>query len=323
MKFCEQCGAQIPDGALLCPACGRGTQSQPPQPPAQSPQPQAAPPWGAQTPTAAPRPPKASRGSWGGRILFLLLGMVLAGAVTAALLAAGVLRLDSGAKRAAVEGPGYASAEDAARAYAEALKAGDMDAMLATFAVESYVEHFDRAAYFSDIGVVFTGLSGTLMPPADRALGLNLEGRRAQIIQPIYYQYICRLLRGTEYEDSFPVLPVLHEPEDVNALMEVLRQDTGFSGMTIGAALSPEELLPADKLESYQSYLSQRIPLFGAQDMQETCLALTIGGEDYYLFLSAVRYGGKWYNLSFTGNLGGYLGVDSASGGLAPADSVE
>ena len=157
MAFCEYCGAQLSDGALVCSVCGRGTQPQEVPTGSAPAQPQAAPSWGAQVPPpmAAPYPPKASKpsGNGSGRILFLLLGVALAGVAVAVLLAAGVLQFRSGAEPTAVkvEGPGYTSAEEAARAYAEALKAGDLNAMLSTFAVESYVEHFDMAAYIEDV----------------------------------------------------------------------------------------------------------------------------------------------------------------------------
>lgn len=325
MNFCEHCGAQIPDGALVCPACGRGTQSQPPQP-------QAQPQW-AQQPQP-PQSPKAPKGNWGGRILFLLLGLVFAGAITAALLAAGVLQFRSGAAPAAaakVEGPGYASAEEAALAYAEALKAGDMDAMLATFAVESYATHLDRAAFILSMGVVYPtfGALNAPMPPADQglALALNLEGRRIQIVQSFYYQYMNCLLHNTAYEDSFIRVTPLAEPEDVSALMELLQRNPGFSDMTIGATRSPEDLLDAERLESYlehdQTIMDRQIEQYGAQDMQDVCLELTIDGEDYYLFVLAVRYDGKWYNLSFFGQLGAYLGIEYMSGGLVPVDRIQ
>ena len=53
-----------------------------------------------------------------------------------------------------VEGNGYNSPEEALLAYAEALKTGNVDNILSTFAVETYVERFDLAEYWDNIGTV-------------------------------------------------------------------------------------------------------------------------------------------------------------------------
>src|SRR5688572_23998283 len=44
---------------------------------------------------------------------------------------------------ATAEGEGSSSAEEAVTAYTDALAAGDFDALLRAFAIETYVEHFD------------------------------------------------------------------------------------------------------------------------------------------------------------------------------------
>ena len=44
---------------------------------------------------------------------------------------------------------------------------------------------------------------------------------------------------------------------------------------------------------------------------------LDIGGEEWYQCMDVARYGGKWYNLSFIGNIGNLLGLSIFTGGLA------
>ncbi len=46
---------------------------------------------------------------------------------------------------------------------------------------------------------------------------------------------------------------------------------------------------------------------------------LDIGGEEWYQCMDVARYGGKWYNLLFSGNIGALMGLSVYTGGLVPA----
>jgi len=82
------------------------------------------------------------------------------------------------------EGAGFDSPEAAATAYLEAFKAGDLDAMVACFAVESYVEGCDYEAQLDRIGAFMYTTALTYPIPTDSGLGqeINFEARRGQII---------------------------------------------------------------------------------------------------------------------------------------------
>ena len=57
------------------------------------------------------------------------------------------------AAREPLEGPGFGSAEEAVTAYLEAMKNGDLEGMLATFAIETYVAEMDAQADLERMGV--------------------------------------------------------------------------------------------------------------------------------------------------------------------------
>ena len=76
-----------------------------------------------------------------GKVLFLLFGLIIGGAITGTVLfALGLLKFGN---PKTVEGKGYDSAEEAVIAYAEYLKDGDMDGVISTFAMESLFEDYD------------------------------------------------------------------------------------------------------------------------------------------------------------------------------------
>lgn len=328
MKFCTGCGTQLADEAQFCSVCGKRTE----EPQAQAGgaggkgQPQA----GAggagenRQPPAAPDARTAKKGP--GWILFLLLGFAAAAIVMVILLATGILRMDLGGSEPRLEGEGFDSPEEAAVAYAEYLKKGDLEGMLSTFAVESYVDNFDLEAYCELLGnfQLYTASSlGTAFPDGEGlAEKINVEMRRGTIIDRIYYQYMVGLLSGTELEVVVKagqlVTPPDQREEQLDELMRVLRQDPGFSNMKIGEALCAEDMLSEDDFERYLKNLDRSYR--GADEIQDVCLELTIDGEDYRLFIQTGRYHGKWYNLTFDGVLGSMSGISVVSGGLCPAD---
>ena len=88
------------------------------------------------------------------------------------------------------ENEGYDSPEAAVEAYVEALNRGDVDDMLATFALESFVDRCDAEAamqYFQSINPMLLAVV-----PADGAYvrSLLINARRAQIANRLFQQYI-------------------------------------------------------------------------------------------------------------------------------------
>ena len=122
MPVCNHCGAPLENDALFCTACGaaRGEAS------------------------AGPAEATGRRLS----IPFLLLGFGLA-----LLLLTGAYFLlpkeGGAAPEPRLEGPGYSSPREAAEAFLQALSEGDLDAMLSSFAQESYVQQLDKGEYLN------------------------------------------------------------------------------------------------------------------------------------------------------------------------------
>lgn len=327
MKFCTSCGTQLSDEAQFCSACGKKTE-QPPaqaddaggngQPPAQA--------VGAEESKQSPPAPNARTAKKGpGGVVFLLLGFAAAAAVMAVLFVTGILKLDLGGPEPRLEGEGYDSPEEAVTAYAEYLKEGNLEGMLSTFAVESYVENFDMAMYIEMNGIILSpramAVTGTYPWNNDPGAALNLELRRQQVCDIIYAQYISQLLAGTEYESILDGMPKpLDAPSDeAEQFIRILRRPPGFSNMKIGKALFGEDMLSESVLEQHSEILT-RPNAAKADKLQDVCLELTIDGADYFLFFQTGRYHGKWYNMDSNSTLALLLGESSARfcGGLYP-----
>lgn len=318
MKFCTSCGTQLSDEAQFCSVCGKRTEQSQVQDNGAGENKQ---------PPAAPDARAAKKGP--GWIVFLLLGFAAAAIVMAILLAAGILRMNLGGSESRLEGEGFDSPEEAVVAYAEYLKEGDLKGMLSTFAVESYVENVDMEAFYEQMGFFDLSSKNSLGMAFPNGEGLaeeiNVEMRRGSIINMIYSQHMTRLLPGTEFGElleraNLPFGQRDQWEEQAEKLVRALRQDPGFSDMEIGETFCAEDMLSEDKFEGYLKNLDRVSAYYGADELQDICLELTIDGADYQLFVQTGRYHGKWYNLTFNSALGAVSGVSLLSGGLYLAD---
>ena len=86
------------------------------------------------------------------------------------------------------EGDGYATADEAAVAYANAFARGDVMGMLSTFAVESYVDHFDSEAYLSYIRIYRPTNAQAMLPlPYQEGYGRQLGSWTAFLLSPTIF----------------------------------------------------------------------------------------------------------------------------------------
>ncbi len=173
----------------------------------------------------------------------------------------------SGVAAKKFEGDGFDSPEAAVMAYVEAFIAGDVTAMLSTFAIESYIDNTDRVALLERIrGVSLRELH--MIPLAnDDIRELEIANRYGLLAESLLYQYLS-----------------YHVPEEYN--------------------------------ERFERTLQLHAEGYGCDELRNMIVQLNIGGEDYLLCMDCVRYGDKWYNCSFSGVLGSYIGISSSYAGL-------
>lgn len=338
--FCEYCGNELAPESKFCVHCGMeqpfaSTTVQPaPNHPAQ--------------PVRAAKPRPKGKG-----LLFGLGGAVLGAALLAViLLAAGVFSSGGGSK---IEGPGYSTPEDAAKAYLTGLKNQDVDAMVSAFAVESYAEHYDFEAYLDRMQSY--GLYYEMLFPNtnEYTRQLNIENRKNSITSNIIRQY---MLYNAPEDLTKGITLDLSDSDDLADFIKEFEHDTKdyrFKDLTVTAALSsvnlpddPEdaldalmEQLPEDVqddllddvseddlehvLEIYlsdknQDNIEQQVKAYGveAEDVANVAVIFEADGDTWVFCPQAIRYNGKWYLQSLSGNIAAIGGMDVFTGGIVP-----
>ena len=332
--FCSNCGQKLQDTARFCVRCGAPTGPAagpapvpPPVSPAAAPDP--VPP---ERPAAAPAPvptgpdgvdlalKEMNPGRKSGRFAGFLIGVVAAAVVFAVVLALTVGLPWGDGDAAAVEGAGFDTAEDAAEAYLAALQEGDLDGMLSAFAMETYVENMDLAAYVDRPKVYHS-----VMPlPGDSGYvaRLNLEKRRSDVTNTITYQY------WTLTDPDSPILqlaPLPLEEESAASFLQRLeppRAMETLSGLTVGDFRRPELVSQSYGSTSNRKNLENRALVYGAEEIQPLAVEVTAGGREYLFCPDAIRYGERWYLLNLNGNLSILLSGSSTAGGFIPMEEL-
>lgn len=227
---------------------------------------------------------------------------------------------------AQVQGSGYDSAEEAVRAYVNALNRKDYDAMLSTFAVESYVEHYDLGAMVDRLQEYRMTYTMNITNENELARGILKTRRINEINSMIEYQYfkiigVDELLadEGKDLMESFGLAE--SDFENGSELIETLFQNAKRldsvsieAGSRIDPTLLFERYYDARNMENIQRQKN----IIGADELENICMNVTINDTLYYLFADCICFSGKWYLHSFNCNLSSALGVNPYSGGLAP-----
>lgn len=324
--YCVKCGNKIEESDVFCGKCGqsisphkvadgaatsRQDESAPPQTNCQP---------SVQPPAASPKPTtKIPKGKY---LLFGACGTAVGAILLAFILfVAGVFASADGGT---IEGPGFATPEDAAKAYLNGLRDQDMNAMISAFAVESYVAHYDLEAMVERIRSYQPTLEVRLPNTSEYTRQLNIASRRNQIAGTIANQYMS--YNAPDALNEF--LPtVLEDPEAVADFMEEFERETEiyvFDDLVITDVLQPEDISDQYLYEANQENLTKQAKAFGAGADEVDNLAITFAanGQTWLFCPQAVRYDGRWYLQSLQGNLANLLGMSVFTGGIAPADML-
>ena len=241
-----------------------------------------------------------------------------------ALMLAAIPAFGEGTETGALEGPGFDSPEEAVSAYLEALKNGDAEGMLSTFAIETYVAEMDAQAYLERMWA-FTPGDFRGAPVSDPYMRqIAVYQRQADLADELYSQYLFYSWPEAYGEFSADALKLNGEAE-VEAFLSALSASTFTS--TLGSLEIVEFVEPAELSDLYlnernQQTIAGQAASYGCDELVNVAAKLDVGGEEWYQCMDVARYGGKWYNLSLSGNIGILLGMSSYAAGLAPASEL-
>ena len=278
--------------------------------------------------TPAPEPRKKSSG----KFVFFMIGLAL-GVCATAVLVLSLAQMRGGiGKTARLEGKGYDTPEEAVTAYAEYLKAGDYNGVISTFAMESFEENYNVEEFYDRIRAfspaIATGGQQLVMLGNDSALttSVNLENRRAYISSNVFRQMIVPMaaqVDDEELESTFMsgITFVISDDDDLETVMEFLGSDPGFENIEIGNFLDQSDF-DFDSKRVLKEYNKYKEKAWGG-DIENICMKLEIGRDDYIIFMTCVCYDDKWYIAEFGNYFSMACGIPTQAAGFCPEDSIE
>ena len=217
------------------------------------------------------------------------------------------------------EGEGYESPEEAVVAYLEALKKGDVEGMLATFAIETYVAEMDAQAYLERLGVFQPSYEIRMPLGGDYQRQVAVAARYGQLAESLASQWM--LYSWPEGYAAFDGASVaLSEDGDAEAFLAGLAEGDAaalWQEMEVVGFVEPERM--SSQYSDGSQSRARQAASHGCDEIVSVVAKLDIGGEEWYQCMDAARYGEKWYNLSLVGYIGHLMGLSLYSGGLVPA----
>lgn len=271
---CLQCGHKITRKQSFCSSCGAAAPECPPKKP-------------------------------------LPLKLVLCIALSLSLLA-NIILLCTQNSSSKFEGNGFSSPEAAITAYAKAFRDGDIEKMISTFAIESYVNCFDLEEYISTVGF-YSFYNAEIGFPNESNYQelLNQYTRQNYIVGQIKNGYFTL----TNIDNSKATYTFFRDNRDaeIETFLNQLNYpnlDKKLSRIKIGNVLDKDDF-------STNEYYSKRLKNYSYLNVEEFCdtaIEIEFDGEQYYLFMLTAKIDGKWYNISFNSPLGILNGMDAFSG---------
>lgn len=344
--FCSNCGKQVREGAKFCSACGKEMQRKT----AEEPELQE----NATSTMEMKQAGKKKKGGFKQFVAGLFCGVIIFSVIAAVLLAKGGFVFDTAndtgylftgryrgtnvvaedasvepAPEITIEGVGFDTPEEAAVAYLEAMKAGDVGQILSTFAVETYVDNFDFAGminYYKSYSFSYQQRLDTI-DTYTRAL--NIGKRTSDLYEALTRQYVYlsdeemadRVWNMISISESYEGAEYAY-PEDF--IDELMNQEwlSKLSKMEIGEVYSRDEIFylmdfDEEKEEHYFEYIGRECWKYGCEDITDLAVEFQLDGENYCLIMQVACYGDKWYNQSLYGYFSSIFGLSTMNAGMA------
>jgi len=219
--------------------------------------------------------------------------------------------------RGRIEGPGFDSAEDAVLAYLDAFSNADLEAMIATFAIESFVENYDLEASIERIRVYSVNLQQRF-PSSNRfTTSMNTRQRQAMVVEGISWQYMTIFVPDSDLLHSWST--IMDDAQEIREFMRDLGDPAylrSLSTMNFVGFVDPNRLNDRFDTEQNQQNIERIRDIMGAQRLENIVARVDIDGQTYLFCFDVLLYDGKWYIHSLGGNIGLLLGLPFQNGGV-------
>lgn len=294
--FCYKCGVQVFNGDAFCTDCGASLQRlQQQQQTLQTPG------LYEQTTTASNMLLKKKSGLWwkiAVPCVMVILGMV------GAFFFFSESRFESPGM---VEGAGYDTPEEAVVAYLEAFRDGDINRMVSTVAIETYLENVDLETILYYMQIFHYSIS--LFDDANDFMGeLNFERRRGSVLINASlhnrFLYLPDVLSAS-FEEILIPFGFTHVPIDGNEaeIARLISYIEYYRGANQRSELNILGVIPVETMMQYSAHtpdslweeLELRAAMNGFDEVVTIVVMFELGGEKYLFNPFVVRYGERWY----------------------------
>ena len=227
------------------------------------------------------------------------------------------------------EGDGYTSPEAAVEAYLEYMNAGNVNGMISTFAIETFVENYDTEAYLTSILSASRKMYLSI-PAANQYLKEILVAQRlGDIAQTLMAQYLLYNCRDTDFEKLGEAETItLFSEEERYKYLSLFR----YSGIPEWVGNCEEVSFHNPLLflqnsssrtsEDYYRGVDRMLKYYACDAYEDVISTFEVNGEDYALIMGCGKYNGKWYIVSMGGVTAPFLGLTSLAGGLVPLSDI-
>lgn len=218
------------------------------------------------------------------------------------------------------ESEGYDSPEAAVEAYVEALNRGDVDDMVAAFALETFMDHCDAETAMQRMQSISPVTLNTVPVNGAYSRSLLINARRAQITNSLMQQYI----QISAHLDGLTA-PL----QDAAARQEMLDRfanspaNAWEGNVTLEGLVNPALL--TDKIAHPMNLINGALQTayYGADDVAWEVAHLKLAGEDALLLLQCAKYGDRWFIAELSGIPGAVMGLPMNAAGMIFASDSE
>lgn len=212
---------------------------------------------------------------------------------------------------------GFDSSQMAVRKYLEYLAANEQDKMIGTFAVESYVDHFDfRTRLESSGAYIFMQQEFNFPAVTDLTRDLNIESRKNDIRWNLLEQYTALCV----FSEIDTADLVQAEELDVSFGLSELPKRLNTSSIKILGYISPEKMSESYGSNDFQDTKLRKMKAYGADDTESIAAVFELNGTRYIICIDTMKYEDRWYIRELGGELYSLLGLDYRYAGILPAD---
>ncbi|MFN8619977.1 MAG: hypothetical protein U0869_04390 [Chloroflexota bacterium] len=192
--------------------------------------------------------------------------------------------------------PGYATPEDAVTAYLEAVKAADIEGVLATAAIDEMAQGFDFVAQVDRLRVWMPNL------PAPATDPFLTEMDRIQLQSQLLSQtrgLVYGLLTDLDMQNPSVVQADADWAKALVAQLDLSR----LAGLEIGPIADPAaELSNSQKVADS---FAKQAAIYGADELVERVATIGLDGKAYQVGFGLIRYGDTWKVTYQVSNLAG------------------